>query len=100
MNDGVLYVYYSEVFPRFATERHRLEQQNPALAQSFQKRYELWLAVHALLVYQEREGAESEEESVKEIERQERCRLATIASMVASQEVKSGVLTEEVETAA
>lgn len=100
MNDGVLYVYYSEVFPRFATERRRLEQQNPALIKSFQKRYELWLAVHALLVYQEHDGIESDDDAIKEVERQERCRLATIASMVADQEVKSGVLIEEAETAA
>jgi hypothetical protein len=45
MTEGVLYIYYSTAFPRFVAERRRLEQQNPALSVSFQKRYELWLAV-------------------------------------------------------
>jgi hypothetical protein len=96
MNEGTLYVYYSTAFPRFAAERKRLEQQNPALAHSFQMRYELWLAVHALLMHQEREGSQ---DLVADAERQERCRLASIAAMVASQEVKSGVVDEDADAA-
>jgi hypothetical protein len=103
MSDGVLYVYYSTVFPRFVTERRRLEQQNPALAASFVKRYELWLAVHALLVQDdEAKGivTGAEEAAEKEYSRQERCRLASVAAMVAAQEIKSGVNTEDAEDAA
>lgn len=103
MSSGVLHVYYSTVFPRFVTERGRLEQQSPALAGSFVKRYELWLAVHALLVHDDEEKGEDEvaEEGVtKELSRAERCRLATIAAMVAAQEVKTGVNTEDAEDAA
>jgi hypothetical protein len=102
MSEGVLYVYYSTIFPRFASERRRLEQQNPVLAASFVKRYELWLAVHALLVNDDEEkGIVSDDElAEKEFARQERSRLASIAAMVAAQEVKSGVNTEDAEDAA
>jgi hypothetical protein len=102
MNAGKLYVYYSTAFPRFQTELRRFEQQNPAVAQSFQTRYELWLAVHSLLMYQEEQTVSSppaDEATLTESKRQERCRLATIAAMVASQEVKTGVATEDVEAA-
>jgi hypothetical protein len=94
MNGGKLHVYYSEAFPRFATGVRRFEQQNEALAASFRSRYEMWLAVHSLLMYQETEseGAPSlPEDAAKEMGRQERARLAVIAAMVASQEVKSGI---------
>ena len=101
MNDGVLYVYYSTSFPRFATEFKRLEQQDVKLAKSFAKRYELWLAVHALLFYQENKDSDlTDDDAVKDMERQERSRVATIAAMVASQEIKSGTNTEDLDAAA
>lgn len=103
MKDGTLLIYYSTVFPRFVAERQRLEQQSPALVKSFIKRYELWLAVHALLVHDDQENLDEggvDEISEKELSRQERCRLAAISAMVASQEVKSGVNTEDAEDAA
>lgn len=98
MNEGKLYIYYSESFPRFDTEHRRLEKQNEATANSFRTRYEMWLAVHALLMYQERvqnavEGVP--EDTLEEIARQERCRHAAIAAMFASQEVKSGSTVED-----
>jgi hypothetical protein len=102
-NGDVLYVYYSTAFPRFAAEQRQLEQQNPALAASFKKRYELWLAVHALLMHDDQENADNDigdEATAKELSRQERCRLASIAAMVAVQEVRTGVYTEDVEDAA
>jgi hypothetical protein len=101
MNAGKLYVYYSTAFPRFETEFRRFEQQKPALAQSFQARYELWLAVHSLLMYQEEtvSSIPADEATLIESKRQERCRLATIAAMVASQEIKTGVATEDIEAA-
>lgn len=103
MNEGKLYVYYSEAFPRFATEVRRLEQQNEALAASYRSRYEMWLAVHSLLMYQDSENedaVELPEEASDEMGRQERARLAVIAAMVAAQEVKSGVGLDEEEDAA
>jgi hypothetical protein len=98
MNEGKLYVYYSEAFPRFALEVNAFEQQNEALAKSFRSRYEMWLAVHALLMYQETEvdnPSELPEKVTEEMGRQERSRLAVIAAMVASQDVKSGIFDRE-----
>ncbi|MFN0114709.1 MAG: hypothetical protein ACKVPY_08550 [Paracoccaceae bacterium] len=95
MNEGKLYVYYSEAFPRFATEVRRFEAQNEALASSFRARYEMWLAVHSLLMYQAQETEAAPEDMPEaaafEMGRQERARLAVIAAMVAAQEVKNGV---------
>lgn len=94
MNEGKLYVYYSEAFPRFATEVRRFEQQNEALATSFRTRYEMWLAVHSLLMYQETQieaPVGLPEHATEEMERQERARLAVIAAIVPAQEVKSGI---------
>lgn len=93
-NKGKLYIYYSEAFPRFASEVRRFEQQNEALAKSFRIRYEMWLAVHSLLMYQETQTentTELAEEAAEEMGRQERARLAIIAAMIAAQEVKSGI---------
>ena len=94
MNDGKLYVYYSEAFPRFRTEVRRFEQQNEALAKSFQSRYETWLAVHSLLMYQETESEDDlgiSEDIAEKVRHRERSRIASITAMVASQEVKSGI---------
>lgn len=101
MNAGVLHVYYSTQFPRFLAEMKRLEAQNPLLAASFQRRYELWLIVHSLLVHEDEANADDnqEEEAGKEQARMERCRIATIAAMVAAQEVRSGTNTEDADDA-
>lgn len=99
----VLYVYYSELFPRYAQEAKRLAGQSPGLAASFKKRYELWLVVHALLVHQKEDDAkvyEDPDDAVKDAERKERCRLAAIAAMYASQEARSGVNLDEISDAA
>lgn len=45
-------------------------------------------------------SAPADELMEKEFSRQERCRLALIAAMVAAQEVKSGINTEDAEEAA
>lgn len=103
MNEGKLYVYYSEIFPRFASEVRRFEQQNVALATSFRARYGIWLAVHSLLMYQESlrsDAPELQEEAAIELGRQERARVGAIAAMVASQEVKSGLSASEDDDAA
>ena len=97
-NDGKLYIYYSEAFPRFATEVRRFEQRDEVMASSFRSRYEIWLAVHSLLMYEQIPASGSMElpdEVVDEVRRQERARLAVIAAMVASQEVESGVASED-----
>ncbi len=97
-NEGKLYIYYSEAFPRFATEVKRFERQNDAMASSFRTRYEMWVAVHSLLMYEQLEREELPEFTDEQAEafwRQERVRLGVIAVMVASQEVTTGVAAED-----
>jgi hypothetical protein len=92
-NQGVLYVYYSLSFPRFYRELSKLEKQDSALAGSFKTRYGTWLAVHSILHYQQRESDppdRADEDLLEEFDRAERCRFATVAAMVAAQEVRSG----------
>ncbi|NNG04759.1 MAG: hypothetical protein HKM95_11755 [Inquilinus sp.] len=102
MNKGKLHVYYSESFPRFATERRRFEMQNEAMANSFRTRYEMWLAVHSLLMNQDTEESDVgdvPQQVQDEIARQERCRHAVVAAMVAGQEVKSGMSADDEDAA-
>ena len=102
-NDGTLYIYYSEAFPRFATEVLRFERESETMANSFRRRYELWLAVHSLLMHQDAEQedpTESSDAAQEEAQRQERVRLAIISVMVASQEVTKGIASEDDEAAA
>lgn len=98
MNQGTLYVYYSRRFPRFASELRRIESTSPALAAAFENKYKLWLAVHSFLMLQESDEIEGEElspEGQATFQRQERCRLATMAAMMAGQEVRSTNPVEE-----
>jgi hypothetical protein len=92
--DGVLTVYYSTVYPRYAEHRRKLEMKDASAATSFDARYRIWLAVHSLILDKERcesqpeahDGA-GDDERAEETERSERCRVATMAAMFAAQEV-------------
>lgn len=98
MNKGKLNIYYSEAFPRFATELKRWQGQSEASASSFRTRYEMWLAVHSLLMYQETDDErpdDVEEKTLDDLHRQERSRYGVIAAMIASQETKQGVSMDE-----
>lgn len=105
MEEGTLVVYYSTVFPRFATQRQAMENRDPASAASFTKRYEIWIAVHSLLHYQDQqmlrgesgqsagspsvgERLQEDPEIATERERQERCRMAVLSSLFAAREVQ------------
>lgn len=95
--DGKLVVYYSKVFPRFSEFFEQLKAKDAAKAVSFEKRYCIWLAVHSLILDRDDQGAEEreghgeqnvEEDDETEVlrERRERCRVATLAAMMAVQE--------------
>jgi hypothetical protein len=93
LDEGTLYIYYSGKFPKFEEEFNRWAAQDTSRAKSFEKRYEVWLAVHSLLMHdQEQSGTNSEadEDMADEFARRERCRLAVMAAMFASHEVRSG----------
>lgn len=99
MDNGTLTIYYSTLFPKFVARRERLEGRDTSLAASYVKRYEIWLAVHSFLLYQDQQTQaasgterrpEEEDSEVAEVrERQERCRIATLAAIFASREVRA-----------
>jgi hypothetical protein len=96
MEQGTLVVHYSTVFPKFADKRCALERRDPALAGSFTRRYEIWLAVHALILHADQEAAAHgpelpEGEGNGEQERAERARMATLSALFAAREVESPV---------
>lgn len=86
--DGLI-VYYSTVFPNFSNTHKKFEGRDPALAQSFEFRYSIWLAVHSLLIEEDKKQIEDVDQ-FEETEREERRRLAAIATMFAANEVRSG----------
>lgn len=88
MDEGTLYIYYSARFPKFEAEFNRWAAQDSQRAASFERRYKVWLAVHSLLMHEQEEQGNASDDD--EHLRQERCRVAVVAAMVASQEVRSG----------
>ncbi|MBI5099871.1 MAG: hypothetical protein HZB30_11600 [Nitrospirae bacterium] len=96
--DDKLVIYYSSVFPKFSNKLATLERKDTALAKSFTRRYEIWLAVHSLLLYQDQLAQEEadaglrqqgdESELLEEYQRQERCRFATLSALFAAREVQ------------
>jgi len=95
MENGKLTIYYSTVFPRFATAQAAFQARDASKATSFIERYKIWLAVHAFFLNRDQEAlaasrvAEpSVDESVSELrEREERCRMAVLSSLFAAREV-------------
>ena len=97
MENGTLMIYYSTVFPKYASQFAAFERRDPAVAHSFAERYKIWLAVHSLLFYQDqlpgavgesRPRAEEDPEIAEMREREERCRTATLAAVYAAREVQ------------
>lgn len=93
---GLLTVYYSTAFPRYAEYLKKLTARSDSLAASYDSRYRIWLAVHSLILNKERQGElssrsehqSSDDEQASELERAERCRVATMAAMFAAAEVE------------
>jgi hypothetical protein len=107
MESGELVIYYSTVFPKYAGQREIFAQRDPVLANSFTSRYEIWLAVHSLLFYRDQHESEtntaslhlSDEgmEAAEQREMEERCRIATMATLVAAREVQSSLEAIDIE---
>jgi len=102
MEEGTLVIYYSTVFPNFEKHRSSFEQKNPQSGTSFVERYKIWLAVHSLLAYQDQQARESSEnetdidpEVEERLDRQERCRVATMSALIASREMRADATTAE-----
>ena len=97
MEEGKLAIYYSKVFPKYSDRLRALEKKDTVMAESFTKRYEIWLVVHSFLLYRDEQEAEIlgkpqplDTDFGEQHERQERCRFANIAAMVAAREVQAG----------
>jgi hypothetical protein len=108
MEDNKLIIYYSTVFPKYANKLSELEKKDIALAHSFTKRYEIWLSVHSLLLYQDQLQTESvdrtpiagvsDEASAdlrEQFEREERCRIATLSVLFAAREIQASIAVGE-----
>lgn len=100
LQDGILIIYYSTAFPKYANHRARLEQRDPTIADSFTLRYEIWLAAHSLLFHKDEEEqpaavVEGEEDGGSVLseaaERKERIRVANLATLFAAREIELGV---------
>lgn len=93
--NGKLIIYYSTVYPKYANRRAALEQRDTAVAASFSKRYEIWLAVHSLLLFQAQKDKEGspDQSGIDPVleetrEREERCRVAIISALFAAREAQ------------
>lgn len=104
MEEGALVIYYSAAFPRYQHQEQVFERRNPALAASFKTRYEIWLAVHALLMHQDQQQAqaseserraddEDREAAAESRDAQERIRTALLSAMFAARETTQPELT-------
>lgn len=93
MEGDTLMIYYSEKYPKFQQTREALQQRDPALANSYTQRYEIWLVVHSLMLQEQEEKGQTTQEhdlsAQEEWERKERCRFATLSAMFALREVES-----------
>lgn len=91
MEDGTLVIHYSTVFPRFADRRRTFENTSAATAASFQRRYEIWLAVHALLLHNDdaRNAPDLDEEVAAARDHAERVRVGAMCVLVAAQEASA-----------
>jgi hypothetical protein len=106
MENGTLVIYYSTAYPKYAAHLARYEQRDPGVAASFTRRYEVWLAAHSLLYYRDQEAAPqhpvveaADADAAEDRERQERCRMATLAALFAAREVDlAGTSPSEVES--
>ena len=95
-NDGVLRIYYSTVYPKFAEKLKAYERRDATLAELFTKKYEVWLVAHSLLLDHDKKKNNAEDmtltpmgenEQMEIFERRERCRIASISTIFAEREV-------------
>jgi len=96
--NGILRIFYSTVYPKYSEKLKMFERRDEALAASFTKRYEVWLAAHSLLLEKDKLTNDLDGKNVDFIptddstlsetfEIKERCRIATISTIFAEREV-------------
>ncbi|NJD67958.1 MAG: hypothetical protein C3F12_10895 [Candidatus Methylomirabilota bacterium] len=102
MENGTLVIYYSTAYPKYASQVTRYEQRDPSVAESFKKRYEIWLVTHSLLYHRDQEEVAAQHPTSEEVdtdlaeerERQERLRMATLAALFAAREVELAAMSQ------
>ena len=104
-SNGRLDIFYSTLFPRYTQELSAVEQKHPKLVSQFKHRYELWIAIHSVLMHNGKEPRPSAQtdSTPKEIdideladrEQNERRRFAIIASVIAAKEAKDMHIVDE-----
>lgn len=80
VHGGKTWVYYSTVYPPFATTLDKLKASRPELVQAFTTAYEVWIAYHAILQEQasEASGADVDDEKVEAMLDMQRTVVATM----------------------
>lgn len=101
-DQGVHTVYYNTDFPKYAEQKASLESRDESMSQSFTKRYEIWLAVHSLLMKQDEENGvnkniDIDPEILTDLEQRERIRSAILSVMFAKREVQFETSTDSEE---
>lgn len=88
--EGKLTVYFSNVYPPFINAFKSLASKSTAKAESFKRRYAIWIAAHSLILDRDQQAANNrnDDDSSEQSERSERCRYAVMAAMFAHQEVQ------------
>jgi len=95
-NDGMLRIYYSTAYPKFAEKLKAFERRDATLADVFTKKYEVWLVAHSLLLDHDKKNNDAggssstsagDPEQMEVVERKERCRIAIMSTIFAEREV-------------
>ena len=97
LQGDVLTIYYSKIFPPYYDRQNRLLAENPSIADTFNSQYKTSLAVHSFLLEHEKANS-SDLDDLEKTEREERCRVAIIASMNAERISKTRLVMADIET--
>jgi hypothetical protein len=96
LEGDLLTIYYSKIFPPYYDRQNRFLLENPASVSTFNSQYKTLLALHSFLLEHEKSNS-SDVEDLEKTEREERCRLATIASVNAERISKTKLLMADIE---
>lgn len=96
LEGDLLTIYYSKIFPPYYDRQNRFLLENPASVSTFNSQYKTLLALHSFLLEHEKSNS-SDVEDLEKTEREERCRLATIASVNAERISKTKLVMADIE---
>jgi len=91
---GGIYVYYSTIFEPFREQVDKLKSENPALLESYQANYAIWIGYHAILQHNNRNSKQEIEADL--FERLLEDDRATVARMQVKQALRTSELMRRV----